>query len=967
MDLLDVEIVTAGGYIGTIIAIISLIASAAALLSIKKPKIANLDDALQSTATQGAFIPLVIGRGRVGPVFAFVEDWGGGALFTQQRSLLPGMSSIGTALGFAKGGGSGPSQPSYQEAALHILCVGPASELIAIYQNGELIWKGPINPQSAPSGSTFAALNGEGFFEVHWGFPDDPILTRLQNSPKHGLAVRYAFAMKIMWVPKNLGVTRQWPRLEYEVRCPCYSQIATTPSEIPLEGDDAHPTFEEWEPAPPAYVPSGRLPADRVVFEIMAFNAATRTCSLEDRVLPGTQASLTSLYPPGGIVKVWTENNSVGLASDNMSSVLPVNQEWKYFWIISSVYVATGFGHTDIVLGPEVPASDIKRLNSTNPPYVPGGLVTEIGWASPVSTENSDGINYIHMVDQILFSKYPYGAGRRRTKFDPRSIEAAAEIAQKEKIRGALVVRDGEGVESVLASIMQDAGLFIPWDAQVGKYVFRLLRYEVSNSDIPPEAILKQPSMEAIQGQRPADVIAFTFKDRFRNYREAPLKVTDSGQVIEYETQKARKVPIEITCDRDSVARLAPRRQQEVMANLATLSFETNHATQLASPGERFTATATEGEGIQFLITEVERDLNSGKVVLDCVPDTYNPPTPSEGSVSLLSYQQPPISEATPVEPLVRFLALEMPRGLSSDRVQVLFGASRSGNKTLSVLAWGSRTEDQFSVLGQGVIFAGGVLHEDLPASSPTLLTGAIEVEVDNLSDFLASSDLTLDEVSWRAGRQILVIGDEVCFLQSVGTTSDIEVFTVNGLIRGRAGTRQVTHAAGTPFFIMQAPAVVPLESSLFLPGATLYYKAQAQERAKTVDVGAVDHQSLPIVGKAFKPLPISGLRQPTMRPSYDTAADVRLDWCYHSDEFRRTGLGTQGFGQISGRSRPKGFFRVEIVGVEDFISEDPFIVFSVSARTSFGLDALPSWVVRITHVEGSFTSDPVSITLSPA
>lgn len=963
------DIALGGGYIGTIIAIISLIASAATLLSLKKPKLANLDDALQTNATQGAYIPLVVGRGRVGPIFCFVEDWNGGALAAPERAQLPGSSMLGTAFGFAKGGGSGPSQPSYQEAALHIICVGPASELIAIYQNGELIWKGPINPASSPSGSTFQALNGEGYFEVHWGFPDDPVLTRLQNSPKHGLAVNYAYAFKIFWVPKNLGPTRQWPRLEYELRCPCYSQIASTPSEIPLEGDDAHPTFEEWEPRPPGYTPSNHLDTDRVVFSVNGYDSSSRTLFLQDDTITGTQASFTSLFTPGGIVKVWTWDRTVahlgGVGSNNLSTLLPNNSEWRYFWIAASRYQnpSNPLSGTLITLGPEIGYSEIKRLDLSAAPPHAGGLNPEQGYSSPVSTENSDGINYIHLVDQLLFAKYPYGAGRNRAKFDARSIEAAAETAQAEKIRSALVIRDGEGLESVLATIMQDAGLFIPWDVQVGKYVFRLLRYEVSNSNIPPEAILKQPSMEAIQGQRPADVIAFTFKDRFRNYREAPLKVTDSGQVVESETQKARKVPIEITNDRDSVARMAPRRQQEVMANLATLTFETNHATQLATPGERFTAEETE-PGIQFLITEVTRDVNSSKVVLDVVPDTYNPPTPGEGAIApLMSYLQPPISTATPVEQLVRFKAFELPRGLSQDRVQVLFGASRSGNKTLSVLAWGSRTEDQFSVVGQGVIFAAGVLVDGLSAAGKVLHEDPVEVEVDNVADFMATPDLTLDETSWRVGSQIVVIGNEICFLRSVGS----EPFSLSGLIRGRAGTLVEDHPAGTEFYIMAASAVLSVYSSLFAPGTTLYYKLQAQERAKAVDVGEVEFQSIPIVGKSYTPLAVTGLRQASLNNSYDSSGDVRLDWCYQSNEFRRTGLGTQGFGQVSGRSSPRGFFLVEVVGVDKFTTTNPYFVLDTSLRTSLGLDSMASWTVRVSHVEGSFTSTPTSITLSPA
>lgn len=119
--------------------------------------------------------------------------------------------------------------------------------------------------------------------------------------------------------------------------------------------------------------------------------------------------------------------------------------------------------------------------------------------------------------------------------------------------------------------------------------------------------------------------------------------------------------------------------------------------------------------------------------------------------------------------------------------------------------------------------------------------------------------------------------------------------------------------------------------------------------------------------GLAYTPLPPTGLRQASLQEAYDVAETVRLDWCYYSDEFKMTGLGTQGFGTVSGQSKPKGFFRVEIVGITSFDTTDPFIELSVLQRATYGLDGLSSWTVNVTHFEGSFSSSAATLTLTPA
>lgn len=117
--------------------------------SAKKSKPLAEGDQPTTLSFRGAYAPLVVGRRRVGPIFA----WSG------RRGS------------FNRSSGSGKSKqriPVTFEAGWHILCIGPAEKLHAIYQSGELIWEGPIERNTTPSGSQIEIPN-QGTFFIYWG------------------------------------------------------------------------------------------------------------------------------------------------------------------------------------------------------------------------------------------------------------------------------------------------------------------------------------------------------------------------------------------------------------------------------------------------------------------------------------------------------------------------------------------------------------------------------------------------------------------------------------------------------------------------------------------------------------------------------------------------------------------------------------------------------------------------------
>lgn len=202
---------------------ISVALSAAAYFLLKPKGVRNShgntqteDFGLSNIATQGAYVPLLIGRRRIGAVVAWVGD----------RNVVPDVAS--TARGGAKGSRGSKRKTIftgvnlYRESAWHLLCVGPAQRIHRIWAEGKLIYPtaaypNPIDRDTSPSGSTFAL--DAGVFRVFWGEndTDQPVNTFLADANRVGVASRWPHVCYIEWTSKWLGQSPHWPQIEYDV------------------------------------------------------------------------------------------------------------------------------------------------------------------------------------------------------------------------------------------------------------------------------------------------------------------------------------------------------------------------------------------------------------------------------------------------------------------------------------------------------------------------------------------------------------------------------------------------------------------------------------------------------------------------------------------------------------------------------------------------------------------------------
>lgn len=165
---------------------------------------------LSNLSTQGAFIPRLIGRRRVGAVVAWIGD----------RAVVTGNTYTP---GDSKGGTRGHSRknfPSavtvYAERAWHLLCVGPATHLHRIWSEGRLIYDTTVNSVTTPSGSFLTTTTGE-LFAIYWGEDDQPVNTFLGDADRVGIESAWPSVCYVVWFGKQLGPTPHWPQIEYDV------------------------------------------------------------------------------------------------------------------------------------------------------------------------------------------------------------------------------------------------------------------------------------------------------------------------------------------------------------------------------------------------------------------------------------------------------------------------------------------------------------------------------------------------------------------------------------------------------------------------------------------------------------------------------------------------------------------------------------------------------------------------------
>ncbi|MEM7311350.1 MAG: hypothetical protein AAF682_32085, partial [Planctomycetota bacterium] len=233
--------------------------------------------------------------------------------------------------------------------------------------------------------------------------------------------------------------------------------------------------------------------------------------------------------------------------------------------------------------------------------------------------------------------------------------------------------------------------------------------------------------------------------------------------------------------------------------------------------------------------------------------------------------------------------------------------------------------------------------------------------------------DLNADLTSWRNGRQLCVIGDEIFFLRSIDFVTG-NTYRLRGLLRARYDSRVAAHAAGAGVYILQDDDGLFVNDALLEPSVTLYAKTQPTGRG-VVSLATVPSQSVDLYGKTVRPMPVEEIRFDTLsdpagvstRSWMSTAGtdDLPITWGYFTPRSAGTGAGRSGAGTPQSPADPEGDFLVEVLDAADVVqrsltvSSNSFTYTEADRTSDFGGEP-NSFKVRVTQLRAGLSADPV-------
>lgn len=948
---------------------ITLLLTLSGLLLKKKPQQITNDDTPGAFATRGTIATIVYGVQEVDPVFVWMDP--NGPQFSVADAPFGGTQA-------GKGGYSKTGDNYFDKACL-FLCIGPMDKIHRITENGKTLFEGPITRQSHPSG-TQVDLGGGQWFKPFWGDIDQPVNTTLQGATNHGIGSRWPFCAYIE-IYKGLGSVKAWPRLKFKVEClPTSSQLIGSSAVFPADLDDIKPVWKDT-------LAGEHNAGDRIQIRIITGVGGpetldTKYVKISDRSPqsinpPPLGSDLTHLFRPGTVLSLSGSGNDFFNAT-NLFSFAGATAK-TLFYVVDSTYSSTEFLTTTIGGGGTGNWLGITTVRIGMICYLPvknpQGPAANFS-ISPVGTGRIVGLNYAHVLDEVLFSKGYRGAGLNRNKFSMASLEALGRRTAAEGLICNIKITEGETAASVASRILQDIHYIRSWDIKTGKHVFEPIR--PAEGDIPeiPEGSLlpPKPVVETIRGLKETTVPQFTFSDEARNYRDNTLPDRDMGAVSRG-VRTIKKISFSTCTDIVTAASIAKLREQEVFASPSRVKIYANREARYLRPGQIIKVA---GEDQRLRIVSVQRETLSGKVVLTCLADFYGVPTYGESGGSQFKAEQPAGGlryELSPPTPDALFDVFELPRELGDGQMRVIVPRARN-SRGVAIAAVhfsrdGSTYQKEIELSGGQV---GGVLLNALPATAPweaitddgtlpEMLVSGVDADFESL---VATPDL------WRLGRVVALIGQELCYLRNVISLGDGK-FRLQGLLRARLGTQKLSHAAGTRVFVFPSHAIAHISSVFLQPDRDLYVKTQPFSSMGGVPLSQVAPRSVTLRGDAFRPMRPSALRTATRSDSWIAGGALSLKWAYGSPFGYKTGAGLQPAGAPTVPAPVEGFFRITfatspgnvVKGV--YTSTTPTFSYSNLAIVADFAGEPTEMLVTVENINGGLISDPVSITVRKA
>jgi hypothetical protein len=541
-----------------------------------------------------------------------------------------------------------------------------------------------------------------------------------------------------------------------------------------------------------------------------------------------------------------------------------------------------------------------------------------------------DGVNPGWALSQLLTGSFPHGVNIEPSRVDHDRLEELGDAlgADTERLPLNILIQKGKSAEKVVGDILQDIGATLP---QIAKQLVPFLMRVGGTLPIFDDTTLttRVPTREFIVGGPQGDRLIYLYRDRTIGYRVEDLAIDDDAVALRRGVYKTKRLKMSTITDHATAVKIADRRAQEDTASSYVVTIELARQGRLLGAGQAFTI---EGRG-DFRVASMELKQLSSLVVIDAVRDFYS--VPATGFSPL-----PPGSSGGGVPPLPDdpFDFMEMPFEISggsifASPIAIAVVRNRAHNQITDATLFMSTNASFFRLYGvANDLSVTGLLTEAIDPLDDEVIEDGPVFDADSLLVDLANVlDLTSDPLSWRQGRQLLFINDEIFFLRNI-TALGGTLWRLNGLIRKRMDTDREAHAITDRIWIADRSEMSLYSRVPVRPGVTLSVKTLPGANGLRVAIGDVTAVTRDLVGRAQTPLTIVNLRvndqQQTDRLAlsvgrrplnqYTAGQDIEIRYNYRVRDGRGVTPEDLPFGQVIPSSIPfvphEGEIIIEIV-----------------------------------------------------
>lgn len=832
-----------------------------------RKKLAKLQkgDGPPTLTLRGAYTCYSLGINQPAVIFA----WAGGRRTAKERAKNGKKGSVFASLA--------PKQTIYREDGWHIIGTGDLEALEEIKQNGEVIFTGPITPDSHPSGTTIDVGN-EGSFRMFWGQEDQPVNTFLGDSTRVGVESAWPWVPYLEWRQKRLSTAPNWPDLVYTTRT---APNLTACALVGLTGDGY---FE----------PTRTL--DGQVNDI--FDHLNGVSGVGKFVFIG---DLSPQYH--STFKVRLTGNAHADADFTILRATKVEVE---------IEAAIPPTEDD----PGRPAKYQTRTEVYFFETLAGA--NDAGELQLYSQAKDDGYNPAHLLAHALFAEKPKGLGRKVRYYDIESfqeLEALAIAANNGNgLRCRMYANNGTTFDRLIGALLTDLGVMLPVDQNTG--LLRLVPQRRADLDDVPmiganSIVSNGIEIEQILRRRWADEVVYTFQNRERDFSEDGVLYSNDGQFQGHGNhQNSRTVSIESTTHFDTALEMSKWRSNEDLSTNSGIGYDVKGLARTLYPG-----SVVQVEGLPTLqrLMTVKPNSKTDRVRLEGLADNYG--------CQLTDQAIDPFGGSggsAPSEVDLHVALLEVPEAVpeydGKPTIVVLRVRAHSAIRGAAIyMSMDNSTYDFAGSDDPGV--PGGELIDELPASAyhfmelgPTFT--ALGPDIANVLD------LSGNPSAWRSGQQLCLINNELFFLRNI-TSLGGDVYRLEGLIRARYDTRRATHEAGTKFVIFMRDDGFAIQDVRILPETTVWVKASPFS-SNALPISGLAPTGINPYGKGIRPVTPGKPRTTVHRAGYLTGEDITFVWSYSTPRTKNVGAGGFPAGSAVETIPPEGDFVVQILNDMD-------------------------------------------------